>query len=64
MDVTTIEIEDGISVGDEVEIFGDKISARRKAKEVNQNVYKLIASVTNRVPRVYTYQGKTKEIKY
>ncbi len=64
MDVTTIEADSDISVGDEVEIFGKNISTRRKAKEVNQNVYKVLASVTNRVPRIYKYKGILKEIKY
>lgn len=64
MDVTTIEVDENIQVGDEVEVFGDKISLRRKAGEVNQNVYKLLASITTRVPRVYKYKSTTKEIKY
>lgn len=64
MDVTTIKVDESVKVGDEVEVFGDKISARRKAKEVNQNVYKVLSSVTNRVPRVYKYKGDIKEIKY
>ncbi len=64
MDVTTIQVDDNVQVGDEVEVFGDKISLRRKAGEVNQNVYKLLASITTRVPRVYKYKEITKEIKY
>ena len=64
MDITTIEVDENVEVGDEVEVFGDKISIRRKAKEVNQNVYKLLSSITTRVPRVYKYKANVKEIKY
>lgn len=64
MDVTTIEVDKNVKVGDEVEIVGNNISLRRKAKEVGQNVYKVLSSVTNRVPRVYKYKGNVKEIKY
>ena len=64
MDMTTIEIDENVEVGDEAEVFGNKISLRRRAGEVNQNVYKLLASITTRVPRVYKYKDTIKEIKY
>ncbi len=63
MDITTILIDDEVSVGDKVEIFGDKISIREAAKLAHQNPYKTMCSVTNRVPRVYVYKDEkvTKE---
>ena len=64
MDVTTIKVDDNVNIGDEVEIFGDKISLRKKALDTNQNVYKVLASVSTRVPRVYKYNDREYEIKY
>ena len=62
MDITTILIDDEVSVGDKVEIFGDKISIREAASLAHQNPYKTMCAVTNRVPRVYVYKDN-KEIK-
>ena len=39
-------------------IFGDMIGIREIAGYTGVNVYKLICSVTYRVPRVYIYNGK------
>ena len=64
MDVTTILIDENVSVGDEVEIFGNKISLRKRSREIGQNIYKLLTSVTTRVPRIYKYKNKKIEIKY
>lgn len=64
MDVTTVIVDDSIKSSDEVEIFGNNISIRDKAKELNINVYKLFTSVTTRVPRLYKYKKKKIEIKY
>ncbi len=64
MDVTFIKVDDTVKVGDKVEIFGDKISIRKKAEDTNTNIYKLLASVSNRVPRVYITKNKKYEIKY
>ena len=58
MDITTILIDDEVSVGDKVEIFGDKISVREAAGLAHQNAYKTMCSVTNRVPRVYVYKDE------
>ena len=62
MDVTAIIIDDSVSVGDRVEIFGDNISIRKASETAGVNVYKLLTSVTNRVPRIYKYKGKKKEL--
>ena len=62
--LATIEQRNYFKLGDEVEIFGDKISLRKKALDTNQNVYKVLASVSTRVPRVYKYNDREYEIKY
>lgn len=64
MDATAVIVSKNINVGDTVEIFGDNISIRKASELANQNVYKLLTSITNRVPRIYTYKNKKKEIEY
>ena len=64
MDVTSVIIDENVKVGDKVEIFGDNISIRETSRLANANVYKTICSITNRVPRVYIYNGERKEIEY
>ena len=64
MDITAIIVDNEINVGDKVEIFGDNISIRKASRLAGVNVYKLITSITNRVPRVYMYKDKKKEIYY
>ena len=64
MDVTTLLIDDTISVGDEVEVFGKQISLRKRSREIGQNIYKLLTSITTRVPRIYKYKNEEIEIKY
>ena len=64
MDVTTILVDDTVSVGDEVEIFGNQISLRKRSKDIGQNIYKLLTSITTRVPRIYKYKNEEIEIKY
>ncbi len=64
MDVTSVVIDENVKVGDTVEIFGDNISIRRASELAGQNVYKLLTSVTNRVPRIYKYKDEIKEVEY
>lgn len=64
MDVTAAIVDENVCVGDIVEIFGDNISIRNASELAGQNVYKLLTSITNRVPRVYVYKNKKKEIVY
>lgn len=64
MDVTTILVDDAVSVGDEVEVFGNQISLRKRSREIGQNIYKLLTSITTRVPRIYKYKNEEIEIKY
>ena len=64
MDVTSAVVDSTVKPGDKVEIFGDLLSPRAASRQAGVNVYKLITSVTNRVPRVYTDNGISKEVKY
>ena len=64
MDVTSVLIDESVKVGDTVEIFGDNISIRKASELAGQNVYKLLTSVTNRVPRIYKYKDEIKEVEY
>lgn len=64
MDVTSAVVDSSVKPGDKVEIFGDNIPVREASRMAGVNVYKLITSVTNRVPRVYVENGVKKEVKY
>ena len=64
MDVTAALVDGGVKPGDKVEIFGDELSPRAASRQAGVNVYKLITSITNRVPRVYVENGKANEVKY
>lgn len=64
MDVTFVVVDDSVKVGDEVTIFGKDLSIYKKCNDVNQNLYKVLTSVTNRVPRLYKENDKKIEIKY
>jgi len=62
MDVTAVIVDDNVKLWDKVEIFGDKISIREASQTAGVNAYKNLCSVTNRVPRVYKYKDKIKEV--
>ena len=64
MDVTAAAVDSSVKPGDKVEIFGDELSPRAASRQAGVNVYKLITSITNRVPRVYVENGKSNEVKY
>ena len=64
MDVTAAVVDNDVKPGDKVEIFGENISVRQASRQANVNVYKLITSITNRVPRIYIEDGNLKEVKY
>ena len=53
---------DGVSVGDEVIIFGNdgnlEIRADDTAESIGTIGYELLCSITSRVPRIYTHNGK------
>lgn len=61
MDITAVIIDESVSVGDVVEIFGNEISIRHASQLASVNVYKLLTSITNRVPRIYIYKNKKYE---
>ena len=64
MDVTSAVVDASVNPGDKVEIFGEYLSVRAASRQAGVNVYKLITSVTNRVPRVYVKNGQKTEVKY
>ena len=64
MDVTAVLVDGTVKAGDKVEIFGENLSPRAAARLAGVNTYKLITSITNRVPRVYKYGENTVEVKY
>ncbi|MBO4733909.1 MAG: alanine racemase [Clostridia bacterium] len=64
MDVTSAVVDGSVKPGDKVEVFGDRLSVREASRQAGVNVYKLITSVTNRVPRVYRENGNLTEVKY
>lgn len=64
MDVTSAVVDGEVKPGDRVEIFGSNITPRQASRMANVNVYKLITSITNRVPRVYKDGEKITEVKY
>ncbi|MBO4432457.1 MAG: alanine racemase [Clostridia bacterium] len=64
MDVTSAVVDGSVKPGDKVEVFGDRLSVREAGRQAGVNVYKLITSVTNRVPRVYRENGNLTEVKY
>ncbi len=53
MDMTHIEVPEGVCVGDLAEIFGENISLRHAAREAGVSAYKLLTGITSRVPRLY-----------
>lgn len=61
MDMTMIKVDDSVKEHDIVEIFGDNITLKDVSKRSGLSAYKLLTSITNRVPRVYEDK---KEIKY
>lgn len=54
MDMTIIEVDDSIKVGDTVELFGNDISIKEVTQSINKNAYQVLTSVGSRVPRVYS----------
>lgn len=64
MDVTAVLVDGTVKAGDRVEIFGENLPPRAAARLAGVNTYKLITSITNRVPRVYKDGENTREVKY
>ena len=61
MDMIMIKADDNIKIHDKVEIFGKNISIIDTANRINSHPYRLLTSISTRVPRVY---NDNKEIKY
>lgn len=61
MDMTMIKVDDSVNEHDIVEIFGNNIALKDVCKRSGLSAYKLLTSITNRVPRIYE---DNKEIKY
>ena len=53
MDMTLIKVPNSTAVGDDVEIFGEKITVRQAARNAHSSAYKMLTGITSRVPRVY-----------
>ncbi len=54
MDMISIKVDESISVGDEAELFGDRISIAQAARRSGKNAYRLFTGITHRVPRLYS----------
>lgn len=65
LDVTDI---DGISVGDEVVVFGDGSLGERTADDLAKSAdtinYEVVCTVSKRVPRIYLKRDKVQEVMY
>ena len=61
MDMTIVKIDESVKVHDTVVLYDD---IREAATYMGINSYRLLTSVTNRVPRIYKEGDKFTEIKY
>lgn len=61
MDMTLVEVDSSVKIGDKVEIIGKNISVSDVCNRSGINAYHLFTSISNRVPRVY---DNDVEIKY
>ncbi len=60
MDMTFIEVNDNVKIGDKAEIFGDKIPVRQVSAKSGQSAYRVLTGITARVPRIMN--GKEYEL--
>lgn len=60
MDMSMIDLSElpGVTVGDEVEIFGPHNPVERMAQLAGTVSYELICAVSKRVPRIYYRHGR------
>ena len=61
MDMTLVKVDKNVKLHDKVEIFGNDISIKSVARNMQSNAYHVLTGITTRVPRIYQ-DGK--EIKY
>lgn len=64
MDMTMVEVDDEIKVGDKVEIFGQNQSAKELASRLKIIDHKFLNLFSNRVPIVYLDEKSLFEVKY
>ena len=59
MDMIMVDVTgvDSVSIGDEVELWGENIRIEEVAKASNTIPYQLLTGVSARVERVYTYKN-------
>lgn len=53
MDMISVKADESVKAGDRAEIFGDKVSVKSAAAQSGISSYKLLCSVSSRVPRIY-----------
>ncbi len=53
MDMITVKAPNNTKIGDVAEIFGDNISIKEVALNINGSAYKVLTGVTNRVTRIF-----------
>ena len=61
MDMIMVKVDETVNLYDKVEIFGENISIQEVSKRLNSNPYRVLTSISTRVPRVYE---NNIEIKY
>jgi alanine racemase len=61
MDMIMVKVDDTVKLHDKVEIFGNNISIIDTSNKINSNPYRLLTSISTRVPRIY---DDNTEIKY
>lgn len=65
MDMISVKVDDSVKLGDKVVLVdNDLLPVKKVAQECGISSYVLFTGITNRVPRVYTYNGVSTEIKY
>lgn len=55
MDQMMVAVDEEVQVGDEVEIFGNRISLTQMANELDTIPYEIICLISPRVPRIYSH---------
>ncbi len=64
MDMIMVLVDENVNIGDEVEIFGDKISVSEVCHNLNTNAYHLYSMISNRVVRIHIMDQEKSEFKY
>ena len=57
MDACFIRVDDNVSKGDEVILFGGQVSVDDVAKRLSTISYEVICGISKRVPRIYKKGG-------